>query len=66
MTEMKRKCIIKLHGRIKLKKIKILRPKILRIYNKVSWKDKIEINQNFDTENIMDSRPILKIQSLRT
>ena len=49
---MKLKSIINLHRRIELKEIKLLVPKILRIYNKFAWKDEIEINQNFETEII--------------
>ena len=49
---MKLKLIINLHKRIELKEIKLLVPKILRIYNKFAWKDEIEINQNFETEII--------------
>ena len=40
------------------KKNQTLIPKILMIYNKFAWKDKFEINQNFDTENIKDFYPI--------
>ena len=49
---MKLKCIIHLYRGIKLKEIKVLIPKILRIYNQFAWKDEIEINQNIDTKNI--------------
>ena len=61
-TEMKLQNIIYLHTRIKLKPIKTLIPKILRIYNEFAWKDKIEINQNFDIENIKDFKPIRKLK----
>ena len=63
---MKLKSIINLHGRIKLEKNQTLIPKILRIYNKFAWKDTIEINQNFDTKNIKESKPICKIKRLGT
>ena len=59
---MKLKSIIKLHKKIKLKKNQTLIPKILMIYNKFTWNDKIKINQNFDTKNIKDSRPIRKFK----
>ena len=61
-TEMKLKSIINLHGRTKLKKNQTLIPKILRIYNKFAWKDKIEINQNFDNEKIKDFKPVWKFK----
>ena len=60
------KSIINLHRRIELKEIKVLIPKILRIYNKFAWKDEIEINQNFDTKNILNSSRKRKIKSMRT
>ena len=63
---MKLKLIINLHRRIELKEIKLLVPKILRIYNKFAWKDEIEINQNFDTKNILNFSPSRKIKSMRT
>ena len=63
---MKLKSIINLHRRIELKEIKVLIPKILRIYNKFAWKDEIEINQNFDTKNISHSSRKRKIKSMRT
>ena len=60
---MKLKSIINLHGMIKLEeKNQTLTPKISRIYNKFAWKDKIEINQNFNTKNIEDSKPIQKLK----
>ena len=63
---MKLKSIINLHRRIELKEIKLLIPKILRIYNKFTWKYEIEINQNFDTKNIKNSSPTRKIKSMST
>ena len=36
--------------------------KILRIYNKFAWKDKIEINQTFDTKIIKDLKPIRQLK----
>ena len=63
---MKLKSIINLHRRIELKEIKLLIPKILRIYNKFAWKDEIEINENFDTKKIPICRPIDSIKRMRT
>ena len=63
---MKLKSIINLHRRIELKEIKLLIPKILRIYNKFAWKDEIEINENFDTKKNPNSRPIHSIKRMRT
>ena len=60
---MKLKSIINLHRRIELKEIKVLIPKILRIYNKFAWKDEIEINQNFDTKNIRISAQPAKLKA---
>ena len=55
---MKQKYIINLNRRIKLKQIETLIPKILRIYNQFSWKDKIETNKKFDIKNIKDFKLI--------
>ena len=63
---MKLKFIINLHRRIELKEIKLLIPKILRIYNKFAWKDEIEMIENFDTKQISNSRPIHWIKRMRT
>ena len=63
---MKLKSIINLHRSIELKEIKLLIPKILRIYNKFAWNDEIEINQNFDIKYINNCTPIRKNKSRRT
>ena len=44
---MKLKFIINFHRRIELKEIKLLIPKILRIYNKFAWKDEICKNKKY-------------------
>ena len=49
-----------------MKEIKLLIPKILRIYNKFAWNDEIEIIENFDTKQILNSRPIHSIKRMRT
>ena len=63
---MKWKIILNLHRRIELKEIKLLVPKILRIYNQFAWKDEIEMIENFDTKQILNSRSIHSIKRMRT